>query len=104
MMGEELITTLVKEIRSEFHIPPFHKDEYIKVLINQGNQYFSSLVVKVDYEKDLIARGLLKNYVYYAHNKRTNEFKTDYMDDVSEWQFMQLDTYKEDEESEETDI
>ena len=103
-MGEELINTLVKEIRNEYHIPPFHKDEAIKVLIKQGNQHFSSLVANVDYENDLIARGLLKNYVYYAHNNRTNEFKTDYMDDVSEWQFMQLDTYKEDEESEETDI
>lgn len=82
-----MIDSLVNEIRDEYHIPPFIKKEKLEVLVKESDQYLLSLVENIDYSKDLIARGLLKNRVFYGHNNKTNEFYTDYQFDILGWQF-----------------
>lgn len=90
-MNEDTIKNLISEIREEYHIPPFTSDNRLKVLIEQSNQYLCSLVSDIDYTKDLIAKGLLKNRVFYAHNNKTNEFYPDYCSDLLHWQFSKLE-------------
>ena len=49
---------------------------------NEADGYFYSLCPDVDYDTDLIARGLLKNYVLYAYYKRIDEFKINYASSI----------------------
>ncbi len=82
-----LIMTLIKEIRSEQHISPFRENEefegYVKEAIYDINEKCGA---KIDYDKDLKARSLLKNYVLYADFKRLAEFKELYGGEYAELQ------------------
>lgn len=86
-MEKELIDSLINEIRDEYNIPPFIKNEKLEVLIKQSNQYLCDMVENIDYSKDLRARELLKNRVFYGHNNKINEFYNDYQFDILGWQF-----------------
>lgn len=75
-MSEEQISDLLDEIKREQHPSPFKEDEEIIGYIKDGEysiNYDSG--ARIDYEKDLDARSLLKNYVLYADHKRLAEFK-----------------------------
>lgn len=82
-----LIMTLIKEIRSEQHISIFRENEefvgYVKEAIYDINEKCGT---KIDYDKDLKARSLLKNYVLYADYKRLAEFKELYGGEYAELQ------------------
>lgn len=88
-MKDELITTLEFEIREEFHIPPYF--ENLDNLINQSNSALLMLVDNINYDDDLVARGLLKNRVFYDYNNKVNEFAVDYAQDILTWQFSKID-------------
>lgn len=82
-----LIMSLIKEIRLEQHISPFRENEefvgYLKDGIYDINDKCGA---KIDYDKDLKARSLLKNYVLYADYKRLAEFKELYGGEYAELQ------------------
>ena len=70
------ISTIVADIREEQHISPFIDDKAIKNFIKSGIQSIEDNVgFEINFEKDLIARELLKNYVLYANHNRLAEFK-----------------------------
>ena len=70
---------LKKEIRLEQQFSPLFPDEIIEVYINEGIQDINNVVGEfIDYDQDLEARSLLKNYVMYANHKRLAEFKEVY--------------------------
>lgn len=75
-MDEVIIDKFIQEYRLENHINPFRKDEefidYIKDGIDEINEVCGAVI---DYEKDRVARRLLKNYVLYADYKKLAEFK-----------------------------
>lgn len=79
--------TLLKEIREEQHISAFREDSefegYIKDGIFDIDEYCGK---KIDYEEDLKARRLLKNYVLYADYKKLAEFKQIYIGEYDELQ------------------
>jgi len=81
-MDDAKIKVFMDEIRNEQHISPFREDEeftnYIKDGIFDINQYCGTTI---DYDEDLSARRLLKNYVLYADYKRLAEFKQLYIGD-----------------------
>lgn len=81
-MDNAKIKVFMDEIRNEQHISPFREDaeftNYIKDGIFDINQYCGATI---DYDKDLSARRLLKNYVLYADYKRLAEFKQLYIGD-----------------------
>ena len=43
--------------------------------------------IYADFDNDLVARSLLKNYIYYALNLVTNEFWENYRADILQWQW-----------------
>ena len=84
-MDDKTITAIIKEIRYEQH--PVENDEalkgYIKDAVYDINYYAGT---KIDYDKDLDARKLLKNYVLYDRFKRLAEFKSMYIGEYSDLQ------------------
>lgn len=86
-MNEESLNLIVNQIRNEQHILPFIKDEIIKGFVLDGIYDINeSSGAMIDYNEDLIARRLLKNYVMYANNNRLAEFKQLYYSDYAKLQ------------------
>ena len=81
-MNDSKIKVLLDEIRNEQHLSPFREDDefipYIKEAIYNINYVCGT---EIDYDTDLDARRLLKNYVLYADYKRLAEFKERYICD-----------------------
>lgn len=76
-MEGKTITAILKEIRYEQH--PIENDEAIKGYIKDAEYNINYDVgAKIDYDKDLDARKLLKYYVFYDRHKRLAEFKSMY--------------------------
>lgn len=91
-MNDTQIATLIKEIRGEQHISPLEEDEVLISCIKEGEYDINdNSGAKIDYEKDLRARSLLKNYVLYSRFKRLAEFKQLYAGDYVK---LQAEYYK----------
>ena len=75
-MEDVQIKKLVQEIREEQQISPFFADETIEQYIKEAEYDINDHCgTKIDYEKDLKARSLLKNYVLYANHKKLAEWR-----------------------------
>lgn len=85
-MDEDLMNTLISELRDE-GIPPYCSYESLLNYIKHGDAELRRYVYNIDYDKDQCARGFLKNYVWYAFNKVTNEFFINYGPSLTSWQF-----------------
>lgn len=76
------VKKIVEEVRKEQLISPKMPDEsfinYAKEGMYNINEYVGCML---DYEKDLDARSLLKNYILYANHKKLAEFKELYTSD-----------------------
>lgn len=91
-MSEKQIQTLLQEIKNEQHPSTFKEDEEFIGYIKDGIYDINKICgAEIDYEKDLKARSLLKNYVLYADYKRLAEFRQLYGD---EYAFLQAEYYK----------
>lgn len=86
---EASITTLVEEIRRDFQIPPYFKDEGLKSYIKEGEAILLPLVPTADIDKDMTYRMLLKNYANYAYYHKINEWRENYSSMILEWQLNQ---------------
>lgn len=84
-MKTESINKLIIEIREEYQIPLFFDSKALENFIFEGSDELSKLVEEFDVDNDLTARSLLKNYVNYAFNKRTNEFFELYLTRILSW-------------------
>lgn len=93
--------TLISEFRTDYQIAPYVVDGTLERFAKEGEAALSSLVLSADFETDLVARSLLKNYMYYALNHVTNEFWENYRNDVTQWQWEHDDSAGEDEEEDE---
>lgn len=84
-MDDSEIATILKEIRNEQH--PIENDETLKGYIKDAEYDINDAVgVKIDYDKDLKARKLLKTFVFYDRYKRLAEFKSQYIGEYSDLQ------------------
>lgn len=91
-MNNTQIKSLITEIRGEQHISPFEEDKVLEGYIKEAEYDINNHTgAEIDYEKDLKARSLLKNYVLYSRFKRLAEFKQLY---VGEYANLQADYYK----------
>lgn len=91
-MNDTQIKELLKEIRDEQHITPFEKDDTIIGYIKEAEYDINKNVgTKIDYKTDLKSRSLLKNYVFYAREKKLAEFKQLY---GGEYAILQAEYYK----------
>lgn len=70
------LKTLLEDIKKEQQISPFLSDDIFINFLKDGIYDIEECVgTTIDFEKDLKARSLLKNYVLYANHKRLAEFK-----------------------------
>lgn len=88
-MTEDEYKLLIAEIREEKQIPPFFSDNGMKSLINDGVANIRLRVANSNFINDEVARGLLKNYVFYAYHKRSDEFFLNYNGNIVAWQMSQ---------------
>lgn len=77
---------LVKEIREEFHIPPYYPDEAIKRQATEGLNWLLGLNPGKQIDEDTTLRMLVKNYAYYAFYNKVNEFMDNYSSAILGWQ------------------
>ncbi len=89
-MENTQINNILKEVKNEQH--PLEDEETLNGYINDGigdiNEFSGA---DIDYEKDTVAKSLLKNYVFYARFKRLAEFKQLY---VGEYAYLQAKYYR----------
>ena len=91
-MNDTQIKKLITEIRKEQHISPFEEDEVLQGYIKEAEYDINeSSGAKINYEEDLKARSLLKNYVLYSRFSRLAEFKQLY---AGEYANLQAKYYK----------
>lgn len=82
---------LLQEIKNEQHISPFEEDSVIIGYIKEAMYDINKCGPGIDYDVDLKARSLLKNYVFYSREKRLAEFKQLY---AGEYANLQAEYYK----------
>lgn len=85
-MNENELSTLVKEMREEFQIPPYYSDNQLKILAKEGECTVGGLNPGCSIIEDLTYRMLLKNYMYYAYHHRVSEFMDNYKSVILTWQ------------------
>lgn len=85
-MTDAQMTTFVSEFRDDFQIPPYYDDAVITRAVQRCAARLLDLKEDAEFETDLIGRGLLQNYTYYALNHRDEEFLQNYGPDVRSWQ------------------
>jgi len=91
-MTKEQILKLLKEIRGEQHIPSIEEEDVIKGYIKDAQYDINECCgEKINYEIDLKAKSLLKNFVLYARYGRLAEFKQLY---AGEYAYLQAKYYK----------
>lgn len=88
-MSEESMKNLIGEIRRDFQIPPYFKDEGLENYIKEGEAQLLPLVPTAEIETDLRYRMLLKNYVNYAYYHKVPEWRENYSGMILEWQLNQ---------------
>lgn len=102
-LNEDTINQLIIEIREGYNIPFFFSDEMLFQAIQEGNYYLSRLVGNIDYDEDLQARMLLKNYVLYSYHNRLDDFEDNYAKTIVAWQFDRIPKVDDDEGEDETE-
>ena len=86
-MEDAFVQVILKEVRGEQTISPSNLDAPIVNFIKEGIYDIDSKVGwKIDYDIDLFARKLLKNYVFYARFGKLDEFKIRYEGDYVDLQ------------------
>lgn len=79
-VSEETLNSILEEIKIEQNISPFIDVKKLLPILNEGVYFISNEICnfEIDYEIDLSARSLLKNYFMYANHSRLAEFKEIY--------------------------
>lgn len=91
-MSDTQIDKLLQEIKQEQHPSSFKEDKEFIGYIKDGEYDINDFCgTEIDYDEDLKARSLLKNYVLYADYKRLAEFKQLYGE---EYAYLQAKYYK----------
>ena len=76
----------IGEVRNEFQIPPFFRDEWLMNYVKEGKARLDALNPGRDIETDLTYRSLLKNYIYYAYHHRIDDWERNYQSLILSWQ------------------
>lgn len=87
-MKDEENEKLLNEVKSYLKITWNEEDEDITNLIKEGEQHLSEKIgAEIDFEKDLSAFGLLKDYCRYKRNYSIEYFEQNFLDKIV---FLQL--------------
>lgn len=77
-MENESLLKIVDEVRRDYQIPPYFKDEGLKNYALEGEGVLLRLNPGRDIETDQTYRMLLKNYMNYAYHHVVNEWRQNY--------------------------
>ena len=94
---EYILAELIDEMRMGFQIPFFYDDVAIENDLREGDMFLKTLVDEIDYEKDLVARMLLKNYAFYSYNNCIDDFKENYSSTMLQWQLSKIKVVNDEE-------
>lgn len=79
---------LLDEVKEYLHITWDEEDKEINRIILEAKQYLSEKVgTVIDYNKDLIAKGLLKDYCRYVRNFSKEYFEKNFLNEIQNLQF-----------------
>ncbi|MDE6141318.1 MAG: hypothetical protein K2G03_01815, partial [Bacilli bacterium] len=82
LSNDDSIKNLLSEIRIEQKVSPSRKDEEFESYIKQGIFDIEEIVgTFINFDQDLKARALLKEYVLFSDFKMLKDFKERYADD-----------------------
>lgn len=80
---------LLEEVKQHLNITWDDEDGNILRLIIEGKQYlFKKVGTAINFSKDFMARGLLKDYCRYVRNYSKEYFEQNFIDDIL---FLQLE-------------
>lgn len=75
------------DVKDYLHITWDEENESIKKLILEAKQYLSEKVgTEIDYKKDLVAYGLLKDYCRYVRNYSKEYFEKNFLNEIQSLQ------------------
>lgn len=88
-MNNTLESEIVKEFISEKRIVAYENNTIFESKVKLAMQFLNETIVgtEINYDKDLEARNLLKEYVFYDFYNRLPEFKERYANDLTQLQF-----------------
>lgn len=76
------------DVKEYLHITWDEENESINKLILEAKQYLSEKVgTEIDYKKDLVAYGLLKDYCRYVRNYSKEYFEKNFLNEIQNLQF-----------------
>ena len=87
-MDIRLIEELIFEIRADYQIPPYLSSETIERSIRTCAAALLQMNPLTDFDNQT-SRRLLRDYVYYDINHRSEEFPQNYAADILAWQLSQ---------------
>ncbi len=79
---------LLEETKSYINVTWNEEDREINKIVLEAKQYLSEKVgTEIDFDKDLVAKGLLKDYVRYVRNKSKEYFEQNFLNEIQNLQF-----------------
>jgi len=79
---------LLYEVKPYIHVTWDDEDKEINDLILEAKQYLSEKVgTEINYDKDLVAKGLLKDYCRYVRNFSKEYFEKNFLNEIQNLQF-----------------
>jgi len=89
------LDALLNEVKSDLQLPSSFPSENLTQKIKEGEYFLNSLVigagaVDINFETDLSARSLLKEYVRHAYFGVIDEFKKKYEGEIFDTQINRL--------------
>ena len=75
------------DVKDYLHITWDEENESVKKLISEAKQYLSKKVgTGINFEKDLVAYGLLKDYCRYVRNYSKEYFEKNFLNEIQSLQ------------------
>lgn len=92
-MDDATLVAIATEIREEMQLAPSVPEPVLKRYAKEGEAFINSSVegLQIDFNSDLVARILLKNYIRYAYYGMLSDFKEKYVGDIYDTQSQYLD-------------
>nr|WP_314515391.1 hypothetical protein [uncultured Peptostreptococcus sp.] len=74
--------TLLEEVKARLDVTWEYDDPKINTMILEGQDFIKSRVGKTNFDTEISARKLLKEYCFYAWNGAIYSFENDFKSDI----------------------
>lgn len=74
--------TLLEEVKARLDVTWEYDDPKINTMILEGQDFIKSRVGKTNFDTEISARKLLKEYCFYAWNGASYSFEDDFKSDI----------------------